>query len=481
MSEKSDLGTTDLTVRSLRVLKDFNSPTTSHLETKTIQNESDSVLIRATINTLGQNLAISSVVISCSDPVVYQKSDGSYDPEEITFYAKNPGDTVYLGHWKLYRGDYLEYTSTTDESSATITTDILPGEIIPDDDLVVGSRSFTAELYAPGGLVKIAELSVGTMADTKGITEVNVPVYSPHYLGRYHYSERPLVGLNIDDTCTLYSETSGERGIYKATSATVLEKQTTPTTEMIAAAWADICWIENQTPYGAVTDYTGSGLNFIEVLGANIAFINKLFANEVTLASAGWLKSHDYAETGGYPTAGFMLDVANQVIKAYGGVFNHVLVGGTLQLSGYTAGDNYMGSVSLMTGLQSTKIETEYVVYYYGFQVSFSGTVRIFLFLDTNNPPVSGNHLYYKIGHTPDDGSGYHEYTEVDVSSYPEGGGVYSDISVVEGDILIVYARKQNSSTTIGIMGGKLGVAEVPGLARFSVVAYKASTEPAPR
>jgi hypothetical protein len=57
MSEKSDLGTTDLTVRSLRVLKDLNSPTTSHLETRTVQNESDAVLIRAIINRLEDGIA----------------------------------------------------------------------------------------------------------------------------------------------------------------------------------------------------------------------------------------------------------------------------------------------------------------------------------------------------------------------------------------------------------------------------------------
>jgi hypothetical protein len=50
MSELEDWGTKDLTVRSLRVLQNLDSKTTSQLQTKTIQNEQTSQFILAQLN-----------------------------------------------------------------------------------------------------------------------------------------------------------------------------------------------------------------------------------------------------------------------------------------------------------------------------------------------------------------------------------------------------------------------------------------------
>lgn len=127
-----------------------------------------------------------------------------------------------------------------------------------------------------------------------------VPTNTPHYKGRYPYASRPTSGLIVDDTCTLYSTTAGERGIYKATNATTLAKQTAPTTEMIADAWADIMWIDNQvTDYGVPTDYTGTGVDFVDVLGANVAFMNKLFTQFVKIQTGGSIRGGDrYDEDG---------------------------------------------------------------------------------------------------------------------------------------------------------------------------------------
>jgi hypothetical protein len=49
-SEKVDLGTQDVTVRSLKVLQGIESQSISRIETKTIQNESDSVMIQAELS-----------------------------------------------------------------------------------------------------------------------------------------------------------------------------------------------------------------------------------------------------------------------------------------------------------------------------------------------------------------------------------------------------------------------------------------------
>lgn len=46
--------------------------------------------------------------------------------------------------------------------------------------------------------------------------------------------------------------------------------------------------------------------------------VDNLLAQNIVLKQQGYIKSHNYAESGGSPTAGFMLDAANNVIKTYG-------------------------------------------------------------------------------------------------------------------------------------------------------------------
>ena len=46
--------------------------------------------------------------------------------------------------------------------------------------------------------------------------------------------------------------------------------------------------------------------------------VDNLLAQNIVLKQQGFIKSHNYAESGGSPTAGFMLDAANNVIKTYG-------------------------------------------------------------------------------------------------------------------------------------------------------------------
>lgn len=106
-------------------------------------------------------------------------------------------------------------------------------------------------------------------------------------------------------TPTRISAVSGETGY--TTDAALLAK--------LASCMADVAWCEKNS-YGVAADY-GIAM-FFESFGAVTAFIQNLFAQNIILGESGYLKSHDYAESGGSPTAGFMLDVANQIIKAYG-------------------------------------------------------------------------------------------------------------------------------------------------------------------
>jgi hypothetical protein len=172
------------------------------------------------------------------------------------------------------------------------------------DDVKISAMSPTLEarlntLIATGEALRAA-IVAASKASAISTSAAAVPTNTPHYKGRYAYASRPTSGLIVDDTCTLYSTTAGERGIYKATNATTLAKQTAPTTEMIADAWADIMWIDNQvTDYGVPTDYTGTGVDFVDVLGANVAFMNKLFAQYVKIQTGGSIRGGDrYDEDG---------------------------------------------------------------------------------------------------------------------------------------------------------------------------------------
>lgn len=189
-----------------------------------------------------------------------------------------------------------------------------------------------------------------TRADA-GQTEAEVQTiagtYAPRYLGKSNTN--PSGAHNGD----WYLKNAATYGIYAYTTSWA--RETTPSTEHIAAAWPDIMTAVNAGE-GTVTDYCGSGVNFIDVLGANVAFINKLFAQDIVLGATGYIKSNNYAESGGYATAGVKIDAATGVVNSYGGKFKSVDVSGTvtassgsitgdLSLSGSFLGNNvYVGT-----------------------------------------------------------------------------------------------------------------------------------------
>jgi hypothetical protein len=67
---------------------------------------------------------------------------------------------------------------------------------------------------------------------------------------------------------------------------------------MISDAWPDIMTLANTAHPSAASDsaarvsaFVGSGVNFVDVLGANIAFINELFAQFITIGTGGTLSA----------------------------------------------------------------------------------------------------------------------------------------------------------------------------------------------
>ena len=60
--------------------------------------------------------------------------------------------------------------------------------------------------------------------------------------------------------------------------------------------------------------------------------VDNLLAQNIVLKQQGYIKSHNYAESGGNPTAGFMLDAANNVIKTYGMIAHNAKITGELNM-----------------------------------------------------------------------------------------------------------------------------------------------------
>ena len=73
--------------------------------------------------------------------------------------------------------------------------------------------------------------------------------------------------------------------------------------------------------------------------------VEELLAQSITLRQQGYIQSANYAESDGYPTAGFKLDAENNIIKAYqmkavGGNFNGITIDTNSVLKGFLQTDN---------------------------------------------------------------------------------------------------------------------------------------------
>jgi hypothetical protein len=204
------------------------------------------------------------------------------------------------------------------------------------------SRALTVQelrgLYlglAPGTVYSAADLALDpTNANNAIVT------YRPRYLGKYAYASKPTTA-NLDDTCVLYSATLAERGIFKWTAAGWGSKLAAPTSEQIAAAWADICWAINNGYITSATapdasEYTGSGINFFNVLGACVAFINELYVKHLEAAEI---------ETGTF------LENATKNIRLTGdaddNTFGHGLVLGSYDINGNPSDDDVKASLGV--------------------------------------------------------------------------------------------------------------------------------------
>lgn len=116
--------------------------------------------------------------------------------------------------------------------------------------------------------------------------------YPPKYLGAT--TTAPTGTPHKNDW---YIKTAATYGIY-VFDGYAWAKSAAPTTAQISAAWPDICDAINDG-LGAASDYCGTGINFIDVLGANTAFINKLFAQFIKIQTGGSIRGGDRYDQNG--------------------------------------------------------------------------------------------------------------------------------------------------------------------------------------
>ncbi|HWR11952.1 MAG TPA: hypothetical protein VN445_09025 [Rectinemataceae bacterium] len=106
---------------------------------------------------------------------------------------------------------------------------------------------------------------------------------APIFKGRITYESLAVTAGNEHDTIVAYDAAIAQCGIYRRESGSWVD-QTTPTTEMVAAAWFDVCWaLSNGYPNsGTDTDklqaYIGSGTSYSAMQAYNTILANTIKA-----------------------------------------------------------------------------------------------------------------------------------------------------------------------------------------------------------
>ena len=87
--------------------------------------------------------------------------------------------------------------------------------------------------------------------------------------------------------------------------------------------------------YDAMVQAASNGQTIINggYLRTALIEVETLLAQNIVLKQEGFIKSHNYTESGGNPTAGFMLDAENNVIKTYGMIAQNATINGVLNMA----------------------------------------------------------------------------------------------------------------------------------------------------
>ena len=123
--------------------------------------------------------------------------------------------------------------------------------------------------------------------------------------------------------------------------------------------------------------------------------VEELLSQNITLKQNGYIRSSNYAESSGYPTAGFMLDCANNIIKAYqmkavGGTFKEGFFEGLLDCGVFKVKKD---TVQVNIVYYSTSQKSDFENYYtdkWGFEFDYTGSVA----------GLYGTNAYIRVGNT---------------------------------------------------------------------------------
>ncbi len=121
--------------------------------------------------------------------------------------------------------------------------------------------------------------------------------------------------------------------------------------------------------------------------------VDELLSQNITLKQNGYIKSSNYAESSGYPTAGFMLDCANNIIKAYqmkavGGTFKEGYFEGLLDCGVFSVKKNTLQFSLIYYGISQKDSFKDYYLDKWGTSYNYDGPVS----------GIYGNHSYIRIG-----------------------------------------------------------------------------------
>jgi hypothetical protein len=331
------------------------------------------------------------------------------------------------------------------------------------DEEVDAARAFTAaevQGYSSIGMEKKftwADYQIPNLAPI-----VSVPGLVPRFRGSFAYVANATATTYystaiIGDWIVLFSMTAALCGIYKW-SLNGWERQATPTEEQTeTCALAILAAVD--AGYCTSTAYVSVSSTSIELLIAR-----RILAKEIVLLASGYLKSHDYAETDGNPTAGFMLDVANQVIKAFGAKFVNATISGKATLSelvfaNVTAGNNlvrYLDAEFYYDSSTPYKFKELQIVAGGQFRVKFD----LNLVADRYDVGLTAYAAVYKkgtqVGTTRSiTANGYVTFSE-DISGF------------IADDLVQVYAWVTNTTFARAyVKNFRIYIAENPGILRF--------------
>ena len=116
-------------------------------------------------------------------------------------------------------------------------------------------------------------------------------------------------------------------------------------------------------------------INNAKKIKAELIEVEELLSQNITLKQNGYIRSSNYAESSGYPTAGFMLDCANNIIKAVGGTFKEGYFEGLLDCGIFKVKKD---KVQVNIVYYSTSQKSDFENYYrakWGLEYYYTGSV----------------------------------------------------------------------------------------------------------